>query len=115
MWNGSRSSAQAVFQASKISRKACVTAVPTAWGSVFNLIADSDVVDGCLLAGDYLVSPGWLADWPACLDRLGLNRETAREMFRETTSRVVLLDTGVGETSDSLLHRLPDTWTDRTR
>jgi diguanylate cyclase (GGDEF)-like protein len=72
-------------------------------GQCFHLIADPDVVDGCLLAGDYLVSPGWLADWPAGLDRLGLNRETAREMFRETTSRVVLLDTGIGETSDSLL------------
>ena len=72
-------------------------------GQCFNLIADPDVVDGCLRGGAYLVSPGWLADWPACLDRLGLNRETAREMFRETTSRVVLLDTGVGEMSDSLL------------
>ena len=72
-------------------------------GQCFHLIADPDVVDGYLRGGDYLVSPGWLADWPANLARLGLTRETAREMFRETTSRVVLLDTGVGEMNDSLL------------
>ena len=66
-------------------------------GLCFEAIADRTVIDRCLREGAYLVTPGWLADWPASLERLGLDRETAREMFRETTSGVVLLDTGIAE------------------
>ncbi len=64
----------------------------------FHLIADRDVVDYHLVRGAYLVTPGWLAEWRNCLKRLGLNRKMAREMFREATSRVVLLDTGIDPT-----------------
>jgi len=61
----------------------------------FSLIADQDIINRSLREGVYLVTPGWLANWAACIERMGLDRETAREMFRETTSRVILLDTGI--------------------
>lgn len=61
----------------------------------FSTIADQEIINRSILDGAYLVAPGWLAEWPACLERMGLDRETARMMFSKTTSRVILLDTGV--------------------
>ncbi|MEE9911513.1 MAG: diguanylate cyclase [Deltaproteobacteria bacterium] len=63
----------------------------------FDLIADPVLITRCLKKGAYLTTPGWLADWPANVDRLGLNQQTAREMFAETTTGIVLLDTGADE------------------
>lgn len=63
----------------------------------FNLVADSDLIDRCMKKGVYLTTPGWLANWPANMERLGLNGESAREMFAETTTGIVLLDTGIDE------------------
>ena len=59
-----------------------------------SMIADQDIIDRSILDSAYLVTPGWLANWAACIERMGLNLETAQTMFRETTSRVTLLDTG---------------------
>jgi diguanylate cyclase (GGDEF)-like protein len=74
----------------------------------FSMIADQEIINRSLLEGAYLVTPGWLADWPACIERMGLNRETAREMFRETTSAVILLDTGIDPLSDFHLKEFAD-------
>jgi len=65
----------------------------------FHLVADPALINRCLKKGAYLTTPGWLANWPANMERLGLNQETAREMFAETTTGIVLLDTGVHEQS----------------
>jgi diguanylate cyclase (GGDEF)-like protein len=65
----------------------------------FSMIADQEIIDRSILDGAYLVTPGWLDDWTACLERMGLDQATARTMFRETTSRVVLLDTGIDAAS----------------
>lgn len=65
----------------------------------FHLIADTALIQRLLEKGAYLTMPGWLAGWPANVERLGLNRKTAREMFAETTTGIVLLDTGVDEQS----------------
>ena len=65
----------------------------------FQLVADPALIDRCLKKGAYLTTPGWLANWPANTERLGLNQETAREMFAETTTGIALFDTGVDEAS----------------
>lgn len=65
------------------------------WDQCFETVADGELIDRCLRDGAYLVTPGWLADWPAVLARQGLDRETARALFGESTARVVLLDTGI--------------------
>ena len=69
----------------------------------FHLVADPVQVDHYLNKGAYLTTPGWLANWTTNMERLGLNQDTAREMFAETTAGIVLLDTGVDEQSDSHL------------
>jgi diguanylate cyclase (GGDEF)-like protein len=65
----------------------------------FNLIADQTLIDNCLKNGAYLTTPGWLAIWPDNIKKMGLDQETAREMFAETTTSIVLLDTGLDEKS----------------
>jgi diguanylate cyclase (GGDEF)-like protein len=70
----------------------------------FNLVADLALINRCLKKGAYLTTPGWLANWPANMEFLGLNQKTAREMFAETTTGIVLLDTGVDEQSTKHLH-----------
>ncbi len=61
----------------------------------FHLVADPDWVDAQLREGAYLCTPGWLADWPNHLARLGLETpELARSLFGESIQRLVLLDTG---------------------
>ncbi len=63
-----------------------------------HLVAEPALVCRCLQQGSYLTTPGWLAQWPKQLKQLGLDQQTARDLFAETTSSVVLLDTGVGNT-----------------
>jgi diguanylate cyclase (GGDEF)-like protein len=74
----------------------------------FSMIAAQEIINGFLLQGAYLVTPGWLANWPVCLERMGCNWETAREMFRETTSRTILLDTGIDPMSGFYLKDFAD-------
>jgi diguanylate cyclase (GGDEF)-like protein len=69
----------------------------------FHLVSDPQIVTRFLKEGCYLTTPGWLAYWPAQLERMGLNQASAREMFSETTSRIVLLDTGIDEQSEARL------------
>lgn len=71
--------------------------------SCFEFIADFSLVNSYLKAGAYLASPGWLETWPGSMERQGMSREIAREVFAGTSSSVVLLDTGVTEQSASRL------------
>jgi len=45
--------------------------------------------------GAYLVTPGWLADWPRQIERWGGDCASLRQLFAESVSRLILLDTGV--------------------
>jgi diguanylate cyclase (GGDEF)-like protein len=74
----------------------------------FSMIADQEIINRSVQEGAYLVAPGWLAEWAVCLKRMGLDRETAREMFRETTSLVILLDTGIDPQSVLNLEEFAD-------
>lgn len=66
----------------------------------FSLLVEPSLLDRYLEKGAYLATPGWLAHWPARMELLGLDRETARELFAETTSAIFLLDTGNDEKSN---------------
>ncbi|NEV60564.1 ATP-binding protein [Thiorhodococcus minor] len=60
----------------------------------FHLLADPDWIDAQLLQGAYLCTPGWLAGWRRHLERLGLGgAELARELFKESSESLLLLDT----------------------
>lgn len=73
--------------------------------SCFEFIAESQIIAGYLNAGAYLTSPGWLKTWQESMERQGLDRHTARRMFDETITSVVLLDTMVAaESAEQLRH-----------
>lgn len=61
----------------------------------FHLVAPSMLVNSLLAEGAYLMTPGWLADWQRHLAEWGFDRETAGQFFRETTRKLLLLDTGI--------------------
>ncbi len=58
--------------------------------------------------GAYLISPGWLADWRRHIGEWGGDRATAARLFGESSSKLVLLDTGVDPGSAARLKELAE-------
>jgi diguanylate cyclase (GGDEF)-like protein len=61
----------------------------------FSMLTNRSIVESLIQQGGYVLTPGWLAEWPAHLAEWGFNKETARSFFHECTHKLVLLDTGV--------------------
>lgn len=70
----------------------------------FNLIAGRTLVGHLLREREHLLCPGWLEHWREYAQGWGLDQATAGQLFRETTSQLTLLDTGVIPGADELLH-----------
>jgi len=65
----------------------------------FHLFADQNVIDSYLKEGAYLITPGWLVKWQQHLKKWGFKQELAQAFFRESASRLLLLDTGIDANS----------------
>jgi len=76
--------------------------------SCFSLFINSRCVRRLQAEGAYILTPGWLEEWRARLDGWGFDRATAREFFRESVSRFVLLDTGVSDATRQEFERFTD-------
>ena len=61
----------------------------------FHIVATPSLVDAAVAGGAYLMTPGWVADWPQRLGALGFAADQASEFFRDVAQELVLLDTGV--------------------
>lgn len=72
----------------------------------FHLLANPGLVGRWMQEGAHLVTPGWLAHWQEALARWGLDRETAGALFRESSKRLLLLDTGVDPAAGGRLQEL---------
>ncbi|MFA4861470.1 PAS domain S-box protein [Methanoregula sp.] len=59
------------------------------------LFLPETLVNDFRLRGTYLILPGWLFRWRKNAEQDQLDRTTTREMFRESLTEIVLLDTGV--------------------
>lgn len=59
----------------------------------FYPIMPPEFVEHLQAQGAYVITPGWLKGWRRQLERWGFDKETAREFFRESATRLVLLDT----------------------
>lgn len=75
-----------------------------AFAQCFYLLADQPLIDAYLRTGAYLLTPGWLAQWPRNISEWGFEQPTARTFFEETIARLVLLDTGIDPNSPTTLH-----------
>jgi diguanylate cyclase (GGDEF)-like protein len=56
--------------------------------------------------GIYLLPPSWLSNWEEHLSRWGLDQQTAREMFHESSNKLLLIDTLVSADSPKQLAKL---------
>src|SRR5512147_451442 len=62
----------------------------------FEWLADKDILDRFLQSGAFIVLPGWLARWEDHVEALWPgDPKAAQAHFRETSAKIVLLDTGV--------------------
>lgn len=66
----------------------------------FHLLAPAALVDDLLGRGAHMVTPVWLQGWRAHLEGMGLDQPTARALYGEGSTEVVLLDTGVAPGAD---------------
>lgn len=69
------------------------------FASCFEMVAEPSMVDRLSREGRYLATVGWLACWGERLAEMGLDRDTARDLFRESATGITLLDTGCDDNS----------------
>lgn len=79
-----------------------------AFDQCFELVADPQLVAAQDAAASYLLTPGWLRNWPRHMRAWGFDRPTARAFFGETVRQLVLLDTGVDDQSAAQLDALAE-------
>jgi diguanylate cyclase (GGDEF)-like protein len=70
----------------------------------FYMFADKEIIDSYLRQGAYLVTSGWLARWKEWIKKWKFDQNTAREFFRESSKKIVLIDTLINENSHQHLH-----------
>jgi hypothetical protein len=74
----------------------------------FELLIGRPYTEHLIREGAYLLTPGWLAHWRRYIDYWGFDQKTAREFFAESTTSVVLLDTGVDSQSSEFLQEFAE-------
>lgn len=60
-----------------------------------HLLVNPDLADHYARKGCYTVTPGWLARWREIVSDWGFDAQTAKPFFRQWSSGILLLDTGV--------------------
>ena len=75
-------------------------------GHCLELFIDRERLEALAGSGAYVVTPGWLRQWPQQMRRWGFDQETARQFFHEFSRELVLLDTGVHPQAAAELERL---------
>jgi signal transduction histidine kinase/DNA-binding response OmpR family regulator/HPt (histidine-containing phosphotransfer) domain-containing protein len=61
----------------------------------FDLFLPTPLIRQRITQGAYLLTPGWLEDWPRRLSAWGFDQPTARSFFAESCALLVLIDTGI--------------------
>ncbi len=74
----------------------------------FYLFADPNFIDSYLKTKAYLLTPGWLKNWQYHVNNWGFSKELLREFLKESTNRLILLDTGIDKNSDKFLCAFAD-------
>lgn len=69
----------------------------------FEMIAGNTLPSELIKKGSYIVTPGWLRNWRAKIDRMGFDRENFRKFFNETVTRITLFDTFISNDSLKML------------
>lgn len=59
------------------------------------LFAGETMIDSLLASGAFLMTPGWLQSWREMIGQWVFDQSSAQDFFRESATRIVLLDTGL--------------------
>lgn len=70
------------------------------------MIAGPTLREEAVRTGAYLITPGWLSHWRSHMHQWGFDPPLAREFFRESTSELLLLDTGTASNAHLELAQL---------
>lgn len=60
----------------------------------FQMFAPKAIIDKLISEGAYILTPDWLSNWKVWAKQWG-DKEQVRQIFSETISKLVLLDTGI--------------------
>ncbi|MBI9013134.1 MAG: diguanylate cyclase [Clostridiales bacterium] len=64
----------------------------------FHMLVNKSILEYYIKERNYILTPGWLLKWKHYVKEVWkFNEETAQEFFKDTTSQLLLLDTGVYE------------------
>ena len=74
----------------------------------FSPLLNQGIIAEYIREGAYLVTPGWLRHWPKHIEKWGFDQVSARSFFGESAARLVLLDTGMDDTSPRILQEFAD-------
>ncbi|MEO5348694.1 MAG: ATP-binding protein [Magnetococcus sp. YQC-3] len=75
----------------------------------FHLLADVTLVSEAIARGAYLITPGWLENWPQRLEIMGFSLDNAGEFFSDFARELLLLDTGTRADTQTRLQELAAT------
>jgi len=75
----------------------------------FGLLVNRGVIDRYIREGYYILTPGWLSKWKHyVIDTWKFDKDIAREFFKESTSQLLLLDTGVYDNTHELMEEFSE-------
>lgn len=74
----------------------------------FDLLLNSQIINHFIGQGYYLVTNGWFRNYRKNIDRWGFSSDTAKQFFRESSQKIMFLDTGVNEIGTELLDELSE-------
>lgn len=68
----------------------------------FQMFAPKAIIDKLISEGAYIITPDWLTNWKVWAKQWG-KKEQVRQIFSETITKLVLLDTGIDPSSENNL------------
>ena len=74
----------------------------------FHVLVPPALANNYLAEGAYLLTPGWLANWPQYVASWGMDQPAARAFFSETIDNVVLFDSGIDLDAPQALEAFAD-------
>ncbi|MBF0584262.1 MAG: PAS domain S-box protein [Magnetococcales bacterium] len=75
----------------------------------FQMVAGLSLVSDAIARGAYLITPGWLEEWPERLAEMGFARDNAQEFFKDFAQELLVLDTGTQPNTPARLTELART------
>ena len=72
----------------------------------FTHLTCDEFLDHLTSQGSYIVSTGWLQEWESHIGAMGFDKNTARSFFKETTKKIVFLDSKIDDNAENILQEL---------